>query len=91
MAKAKAPLEIRKAKIALEQELTEAIYVIVESFHARNPEWMVTDSTLGIIDVSAHGLGQARMTATTVVEITKKDGTMKIMKSGTVKVIKEEL
>lgn len=88
MAKPKAPLEIRKAKAALEQEISEALYAITERFHQEQPDWLVTDADLGIIDISTDE-GERRMTASSRVELTKKDLTMKICKGGQVKNIEQ--
>ena len=88
MAKPKAPLEIRKAKIALEEKITGFLYDAITLWQRENPEWMVTAADLFVIDVTSHVGGQARCPATSVVEITKKDLTMKIMKSGAVKEMK---
>jgi len=90
MAKPKVDLEIRKAKVALEQEISNTLHIITQNFHDSYPSWMVTDADLGIIDLSVHGPGgQSRMTAASRVELTKKDLTVKICKGGQVKLIKE--
>lgn len=88
MPKPRAPKEIRDAKVALEREISDAMHIITGKFHAKYPGWMVTDSDLGIIDVSTHGGGQARMTAASRVEITKTDLSMKICKGNQVKELK---
>ena len=84
MSKAKAPIEIRKAKEELEQEISDTLYLITSNFHELYPDWMVTDVDLGIIDISFHG-EQRRMTAASRVELTKKDLTVKICKGDQIK------
>ena len=76
--------EILKAKAVLEEEISEIMCGLVESFHERYPDWLVTDADLGIIDVSTfaeqqRGIGSAR------VELTKKDGSVTVKKGGQVK------
>ena len=89
MAKPKVDLEIRKAKVALEQEISNTLYIITQNFHDAYPGWMVTDADLGIIDISVHGPGgQRRMTAASRVELTKKDLTVKICKGNQIKEVK---
>lgn len=78
---------IQNAKVALEQELSDVIHRSVSAFHARQPEWMVTDADLGIIDISQFDNPQ-RMTAATRVEITKKDMTLVISKDGKARSVK---
>ena len=85
MAKAKAPLEIRKAKQALEQRISDVLYETIMSWQRDHPGWMVTDATLGIIDVSTMNGRPRRMPAASVVEITRRDLAMKITKHGQVK------
>jgi len=80
----KAPLEIRKAKMALEQQISDILFDAIMLWQKDNPAWMVTDADLGIIDISVKE-EQRRMPATAVVELTKKDRTLKILKSGAVK------
>ena len=87
MSKAKAPIEIRKAKEELEQEISDTLYLITSNFHELYPDWMVTDVDLGIIDISFHG-EQRRMTAASRVELTKKDLTVKICKGDQIKEVK---
>ena len=88
MAKPKVDLEIRRAKVALEQEISNTLYIITQNFHDAYPGWMLTDADLGIIDLSTMD-APARMTAASRVELTKKDLTVKICKGGQVKQIKE--
>ena len=76
--------EILKAKAVLEEEISEIMCGLVEGFHERYPDWLVTDTDLGIIDVSTkdeqqRGIGSAR------VELTKKDGSVTVKKGGQVK------
>jgi len=84
MAGPKAPPEIRKAKEALEQRISDILYGTIMLWHKDNPAWIVTDVDLGIIDISEKQ-EQRRMPATCVTEITKKDLKMKITKHGKVK------
>jgi len=84
MAKAKAPLEIRKAKEELEQEITNILYDVITMWHMGNPDWTVTDVDLAMIDVSPKN-EHLFIPATAVVALTKKDGTLTISKHGTVK------
>jgi len=84
MAKAKAPLEIRKAKEELEQEITNILYDVITMWHMGNPDWTVTDVDLAIIDISTMN-EHLSIPATAVVALTKKDGTLTISKHGTVK------
>ena len=87
MAKLKAPLEIRKAKIALEEKISDTLHIVVSQFHAEHPDWIVTDSDLGIIDLSTRE-EQRRMPAASRVELTRKDMRLKITKGGAVKEMK---
>jgi hypothetical protein len=84
MAKPKVDLEIRKAKVALEQEISNTLHIITQNFHDAYPGWSVTDADLGIIDLSTVK-EQKTMTAASRVELTRKDRTMKITKGGKVK------
>ena len=84
MAKVKAPIEIRKAKEELEQEITAILYDVISMWHMGNPDWMVTDVDLAMIDLSTWN-ERLTIPATAVVALTKKDGTMTISKHGTVK------
>jgi len=63
------------------------MHVITSKFHAKYPGWIVTDSDLGIIDVSTRDR-QERMTASSRVELTKTDMSMKICKGNQVKDMK---
>ncbi len=87
MPKPRATKEIKTAKVALEQEISDAMHVITSKFHAKYPGWIVTDSDLGIIDVSTRDR-QERMTASSRVELTKTDMSMKICKGNQVKDMK---
>ena len=84
MSKAKAPLEIRKAKEELEQEITEILYRAMSLWHKKHPAWTVSDVDIAVIDVSTF-ITKEFAPATAVVALTKKDGTMTISKHGTVK------
>jgi len=84
MAKAKAPIEIRKAKEELEQKVTAILFDAISSWQKDHPDWMVSDADIAIIDISSMN-EQRRMPATAVVELTKKDMTMKIGKHGQIK------
>jgi hypothetical protein len=88
MAKIKAPLEIRKAKEELEQEITEILYRAMSLWHKKHPAWTVSDVDLSVIDISTFN-GKEFIPATAVVALTKKDGTLTISKHGTVKEMKE--
>ena len=81
---AKAPIEIRKAKEELEQEITAILYDVITMWHKKNPAWTVSDVDLSVIDVSTFS-EKKFAPATAVVALTKKDGTMTISKHGTVK------
>jgi len=80
----KAPLEIRKAKEELEQSISDMLFDVISLWQKEHPGWMVTDSDLGIIDVSTKDR-QRRIPAASRVEITKTDLTLKICKGGQVK------
>jgi len=84
MSKAKAPIEIRKAKEELEQEITEILYRAMSLWHKKHSDWTVSDVDLSVIDVSTVNAKEFAP-ATAVVALTKKDGTMTISKHGTVK------
>ena len=87
MAKLKVDSEIKKAKAALELEISETIHIMVTQFHERYPQWLVTDADISVIDVSVNG-EQRRMMASSRVELTSKDLETKICKGGQVKGIK---
>ena len=84
MSKAKAPIEIRKAKERLENRLTNVLYDVITLWGLANPGWTVSDVDLSVIDVSTFS-EKKFAPATAVVALTKKDGTMTISKHGTVK------
>ena len=86
--KAKAPIEIRKAKEELENDLTDVLYHAITMWHFANPEWTVSDVDLSVIDISTFSEKEF-IPATAVVALTKKDGMLTISKHGTVKLIKE--
>jgi hypothetical protein len=83
----KAPLEIRRAKEALEQRISDILFEAIMLWQKKHGDWLITDADLGIIDISEKQ-EQKRMPATAVVEITKKDLTLKITKWGKVKEMK---
>jgi len=88
MSKAKAPIEIRKAKEYLEQKLTAVLCDVILYWQEGYPEWTVSDVDLSVIDISTFN-GKEFIPATAVVALTKKDGTLTISKHGTVKEMKE--
>jgi len=83
----KAPLEIRQAKEALQVELAELIHMVTKCFHETYPDWMITDTDIGIIDISTFKKPEM-MTAAARVELTRKDRKLKICLGGQVKEIK---
>ena len=87
MAKAKAPIEIRKAKEGLEQKITGVLYDVISTWCNANPGWTVSDVDLSVIDVSMFSRKEFAP-ATAVVALMKNDGTMTISKHGTVKEMK---
>ena len=84
----KVPSAIKKAKDALELELAELIHMVTNCFHEQYPEWVITDTDIGIIDISTMGETK-RMTAACRVELTRTDGKLKICLGGQVKESKE--
>ena len=84
---AKAPIEIRRAKVELERQISDVLFEAISAWGRKYSDWMVTDTDLGIIDIST-AREHKRMPATAVVELTKKDLTLKITKFGKVKEIK---
>jgi len=84
MIKPSVPLEIRKAKTALEQEISDTIHAIVSRFHAEHPGWLATEVDIGVIDISTFE-EQRRMTASSRVELMNREMTLKICKAGRVK------
>jgi len=84
MPKPKVPKEIRDAKSAIEQEISETLHIITRQFHEKYPTWIITDMDIGIIEFPIGG----RMTAASRVELTSNDLEMKICKGNQVKEVK---
>ena len=87
MGKPKVPREIIKAKNALEHDLSELMHIATEGFMNEYPDWMITDVDLAVIDISTMGSNRV-MTASSRVELTNKDRTIKICLGGAVKAVK---
>ena len=87
MAKPKAPKEILAAKVRLEQEISDTMYIIVLRFQAEHTGWLVTEADIGVIDISTFE-EQRRMTASSRVELTNRELTLKICKAGLVKEVR---